>query len=73
MACAEGKEGTAGVVGEFFTVGEGHGLATALQHFVVLFVDYVEGVTGERPHFFAHYEGGLAGHAVGGVYCRMLA
>jgi hypothetical protein len=48
-------------------------LATALQHFVVLFVDYVEGVTGERPHFFAHYEGGLAGHAVGGVYCRMLA
>jgi len=70
MAGAEGEEGTACVIGEFFAVAEGHGLSPALQHFVVVGVDYVEGVPGERPDFFAHYEGGLVGHAVRGVYAK---
>ena len=41
-ACAETEEWAPGGVGEFFAVGEGEGLAAALDYFVVVFVDDVE-------------------------------
>lgn len=69
MAGAEGEERPAGVVGELFAVGEGHGLASTLQDFLVVLVHYVEGVAGEGPDFFTHYESCLVGHAVGAVDC----
>jgi len=39
---AETEEGGALGSGEFFAVGEGHGLASALDYFVAIFVDDVE-------------------------------
>lgn len=46
---AEAEEGLPRGGGEFFAVREGECLASALHYFVVAFVDYVEGVAGERP------------------------
>ena len=42
MPRAEREERLAGVGREIFAVGERHGLASALQHFVAILVDDVE-------------------------------
>lgn len=51
---AETEEGSAGGRGEFLSVGEGEGLAAALDDFLVVGVGYVEGIAGEGP------EGGVS-------------
>lgn len=42
--CAEREERGALGGGEFFAVGDGHCLPAALDYFVPILVDYVEGV-----------------------------
>jgi hypothetical protein len=70
MSRPQTKQRPAGTICELLSVGEGEGLASALYNLVAVLVDDVEGVAGERPHLFFHYQHGLPGHAVGGVHAE---
>lgn len=51
---------------KLLAVGDRECLAAALDDFLAILVNDVEGVAGEGPDLLFHHERGLFGHAVGG-------